>query len=97
MAKDAIVSQELAEKFKTEKDSPYLRFVRAEGLDVISAHVPNLRTVERVAARHVDCVDGVATGSSGAATAALLPISTHENAGTSSGTRAMFERDRNPL
>ena len=28
MAKDAIVSQELADKFKTEKDSPYLRFVR---------------------------------------------------------------------
>src|SRR6266566_675714 len=47
MAKDAIVSQELADKFKTEKDSPYLRFVRAEGLDIISAqYVPNLRTVE---------------------------------------------------
>src|SRR6516225_9308246 len=47
MAKDAIVSQELADKFKTEKDSPYLRFVRAEGLDTISAqYVPNLRTVE---------------------------------------------------
>ena len=29
MAKDAIVSQELADKFKTEKDSPYLRFVRS--------------------------------------------------------------------
>src|SRR6476620_2711393 len=47
MAKDAIVSQELADKFKTEKDSPYLRFVRGEGLDVISAHyVRNLRTAE---------------------------------------------------
>src|ERR1700681_2053552 len=47
MAKDAIVSQEMADKFKTEKDSPYLRFVRGEGLDVISAqYVPNLRTVE---------------------------------------------------
>src|SRR5262249_56662692 len=47
MAKDAIVSQELADKFKTEKDSPYLRFVRGEGLDIISAqYVPNLRTVE---------------------------------------------------
>src|ERR1700757_3037401 len=47
MAKDAIVSQELADKFKTEKDSPYLRFVRSEGLDIISAqYVPNLRTVE---------------------------------------------------
>ena len=47
MAKDAIVSQEMADKFKTEKDSPYLRFVRGEGLDIISAqYVPNLRTVE---------------------------------------------------
>lgn len=47
MAKAAIVSQDLADKFKTEKDTPYLRFVRGEGLDIISAHyVPNLRTVE---------------------------------------------------
>jgi oxalate decarboxylase/phosphoglucose isomerase-like protein (cupin superfamily) len=47
MAKDAIVSDELAQKFATEKDTPYLRFVRGEGLDVISAHyVPSLRTVE---------------------------------------------------
>ena len=47
MAKDAVVSDELAQKFRTEKDSAYLRFVRNDGLDVISAHyVPNLRTVE---------------------------------------------------
>ena len=47
MAKDAIVSEELAKKFSTEKDTPYLRWVRGEGLEVISAqHVPNLRTVE---------------------------------------------------
>ena len=47
MAKDVMVSQEMAEKFKTEKDTPYLRFVRAEGLDIISAqYVPDLRTVE---------------------------------------------------
>ncbi|HEY7664395.1 MAG TPA: hypothetical protein VH934_14855 [Xanthobacteraceae bacterium] len=47
MAKDAIVAQELADKFKTEKETPYLRFVRADGLDIISAqYVPNLRTVE---------------------------------------------------
>jgi oxalate decarboxylase/phosphoglucose isomerase-like protein (cupin superfamily) len=47
VAKDAIVAQDLADKFKTEKDSPYLRFVRGEGLDIISAqYVPNLRTVE---------------------------------------------------
>src|SRR5260221_10997642 len=47
MAKDAIVSDELAQKFKPEKDTPYLPFVRGEGLDIISAHyVQNLRTVE---------------------------------------------------
>ena len=47
MAKDVVVSQEMAEKFKTEKDTPYLRFVRAEGLDIISAqYVPELCTVE---------------------------------------------------
>ena len=47
MAKDAIVSDELAKKFATEKDTPYTRWVRGEGLDIISAlYVPNLRTVE---------------------------------------------------
>ncbi|MEX2291635.1 MAG: ethanolamine ammonia lyase-activating protein [Mycobacteriales bacterium] len=47
MAKDAIVSSNLAAKFATEKDSPYTRWVAAEGLDIIAAHhVPDLRTVE---------------------------------------------------
>src|SRR6266446_4881679 len=47
MAKDAVVSEELAKKFSTEKDTPYLRWVRSEGLDIIGAHyVRNLRTVE---------------------------------------------------
>src|SRR4051812_19050824 len=47
MAKDAIVSEELAKKFSTEKDTPYLRWVCEEGLDIVSAHyVRNLRTVE---------------------------------------------------
>ena len=47
MAKDAIVAPELADNFASEKGSPYLRFVRSEGLDVISAqYVPNLRTIE---------------------------------------------------
>src|SRR3954469_18642616 len=47
MAKDAIVSDELAKKFATEKDSPYARWVRKEGLDIISArYIPNLHTVE---------------------------------------------------
>ncbi|WP_395673495.1 hypothetical protein [Inquilinus sp.] len=47
MAKDAVVSDDLAKKFATEKETPYTRWVRDEGLDIISAHyVPNLRTVE---------------------------------------------------
>src|SRR5260370_32534885 len=47
MAKDAIVSEGVAKKFSTEKDTPYLRWVRGEGVDISSAHdVPNLRTVE---------------------------------------------------
>ncbi|HVB90169.1 MAG TPA: hypothetical protein VND97_08220 [Beijerinckiaceae bacterium] len=47
MAKDALVSEDLAKKFATEKDTPYLRWVRAEGLDIVGAHyVRNLRTVE---------------------------------------------------
>ena len=46
MAKTAVVSEELAKKFATEKDTPYTRWVREEGLDIIGAHyVPNLRTV----------------------------------------------------
>jgi oxalate decarboxylase/phosphoglucose isomerase-like protein (cupin superfamily) len=47
MAKSVIVSEELAKKFATEKETPYTRWVRDEGLDIIAAHyVPNLRTVE---------------------------------------------------
>src|SRR5947208_13941657 len=47
MAKDAIVSQELASKFATEKETPYTRWVRAEGLEIISSlYVQNLHTVE---------------------------------------------------
>ncbi len=47
MAKNAIVSEELAKKFATEKDTPYTRWVRSEGLDIIGAHyVPNLHTAE---------------------------------------------------
>src|SRR5262249_36298526 len=47
VAQDVLVSEEMANKFKTEKDTPYLRFVRGEGLDIISAqYVPDLRTVE---------------------------------------------------
>jgi oxalate decarboxylase/phosphoglucose isomerase-like protein (cupin superfamily) len=47
MAKDAVVSEEMAKKFATEKETPYVRWVRDEGLEIISAHyVPNLRTVD---------------------------------------------------
>ena len=47
MAKDAIVSEQLAQKFATEKETPYTRWVASEGLDIISGHfVENLNTVE---------------------------------------------------
>ncbi len=38
MAKDAIVSDDLASKFATEKDTPYRRWVMGQGLDIIGAH-----------------------------------------------------------
>src|SRR5437588_471690 len=47
MTKNAVVSDELAKKFATEKETPYTRWVKSEGLDIISSvYVPNLRTVE---------------------------------------------------
>jgi oxalate decarboxylase/phosphoglucose isomerase-like protein (cupin superfamily) len=47
MTKNALVSAEMAKKFETEKESPYTRWVAAEGLDIISAHyVPSLQTVD---------------------------------------------------
>jgi oxalate decarboxylase/phosphoglucose isomerase-like protein (cupin superfamily) len=47
MAGDALVKDDFAAKFKTEKDSPYTRWVADERLDIIAAHyVPDLRTVE---------------------------------------------------
>jgi len=47
MANDALVSENMAKKFAREKDSPYVRWVEAEGLDIIAAHyVPDLNTVE---------------------------------------------------
>lgn len=47
MVKDALVSEDMAKKFAQEKDSPYVRWVTAEGLDIIAAHyVPDLNTVE---------------------------------------------------
>ena len=45
MAKNAVVSEDLANKFKTEKETPYTRWVKAEGLDILpSIYVQNLRT-----------------------------------------------------
>ena len=47
MAKDAIVPEDLARKFATEKETPYTRWIGREGLDIISAlYVRNLHTVE---------------------------------------------------
>ena len=47
MNKDAMVSDEMASKFATEKETPYTNWVRGEGLDIISAHyIANLHTVD---------------------------------------------------
>jgi oxalate decarboxylase/phosphoglucose isomerase-like protein (cupin superfamily) len=44
---DAIVDEGLASKFATEKDTPYTRWIAAEGLDIVSGHyVRDLRTLE---------------------------------------------------
>ena len=46
MAKNAVVSEDLANKFKTEKETPYTRWVKSEGLEILpSIYVRNLRTV----------------------------------------------------
>ncbi|NOT24878.1 MAG: ethanolamine ammonia lyase-activating protein [Acidobacteria bacterium] len=47
MSRDALVSDDLAVKFTTEKDSPYTRWVKSEGLDIVSSlYVPDLHAVE---------------------------------------------------
>ena len=47
MTQSAIVSDELAAKFASEKESPYERWVAAQGLEIIPAHyIPNLHHVE---------------------------------------------------
>jgi mannose-6-phosphate isomerase-like protein (cupin superfamily) len=46
MSKAPIVSDELAQKFATEKDTPYERWVRSQGLDIESAtYVRQLRAI----------------------------------------------------
>ncbi|MBI2189495.1 MAG: cupin domain-containing protein [Acidobacteria bacterium] len=43
----SLVSDEFAQKFAAERETPYTRWVRSEGLDIISSfYVPNLHTVE---------------------------------------------------
>src|SRR5258707_13204082 len=45
--KSATVSEDFASKFASEKETPYTRWVRDEGLDIISSlYVENLHTVE---------------------------------------------------
>lgn len=45
--KDALVSDEVAQKFAKEKESPYTRWVASEGLDIIDGiYVEDLNTVE---------------------------------------------------
>jgi hypothetical protein len=45
--KDAKVSEDLASKFKSEKETPYTRWVKSEGLDIIpSFYVKNLKQVD---------------------------------------------------
>jgi hypothetical protein len=47
VSKSAIVSAEFASKFATEKETPYTRWVREEGLEIISSfYVSNLHTVD---------------------------------------------------
>ena len=47
MTQSPTVSEEFANKFAVEKETPYVRWVKSEGLDIISAqYVANLRTVE---------------------------------------------------
>ena len=42
-----MVSEEMAKKFATEKETPYTRWVKAEGLEIQSAiYQENLHTVE---------------------------------------------------
>ena len=43
----AIVSDEMAKKFASEKETPYVRWVRDQGLEIIdSVYVKNLYNVE---------------------------------------------------
>ncbi|MDQ6685990.1 MAG: ethanolamine ammonia lyase-activating protein, partial [Pseudomonadota bacterium] len=46
-SKQALVSDAIAAKFATEKETPYTRWIAEEGLDIIDAmFVPDLHTVD---------------------------------------------------
>ncbi|NKB27320.1 MAG: ethanolamine ammonia lyase-activating protein [Rhodobacteraceae bacterium] len=46
MTKHAVVSDKMADKFRTEKETPYTRFLAAEGLELINGnYVPSLHEV----------------------------------------------------
>ena len=43
----AVVSDKLAAKFRTEKETPYTRFIEGEGLDIVNGnYVPSLHEIE---------------------------------------------------
>ena len=43
----AVVSDKLAQKFKTEKETPYTRFIASEGLEIVNGnYVPSLHEVQ---------------------------------------------------
>lgn len=47
MTKHAVVSDDMAQKFAKEKETPYTRWVESEGLDIINGtYVPDLNAVE---------------------------------------------------
>ena len=44
---DIVSAEQMAKKFATEKETPYTRWVKSEGLDIIGGfYVPNLHTTE---------------------------------------------------
>ena len=48
MARNAIVSEEFAKKFATEKDTPYARWVRSEGLEIIGSPLRTSTSRDRI-------------------------------------------------
>jgi hypothetical protein len=99
MAGGMRVSDELANKFSTEKDrnTPYVRWVTEEGPDIIPAHyVPDLRHVElkpwpRRGGRGV-CINHEASRTSNDCYVCEIPA----GASPSSGRRARCSRKPSP-